>query len=638
MNAPVSPDSVIEQREQVASATEKLARTDIPAFDPQTTYAQLLRLSDASSSHQEFLLQLLQHAVSVSRAEGAIYFLRDSRGELSLGPRLLSRELIHQVPSALDQITSLARECHHKGYSICGNLDANNTVHAVLTPVSLEDGAREILCIIYGTRSGNEERWNLFTQLLAGYVNLWQQSSINRQLTSEASYTAGLIEAISTLGGAQNREQAFISLTAQLRALFGASRVALGIRHRRGTDFELVQLSDNDEIDKRGAFSRLLTDCFREADSFGQVVQWPQSGVEWERNLFAAHRQFSTDVDANAMLSVPLSKREGEEAIGVLSFWWCNGVPDIDTKQRLMASAVPIGSALDSIIRGREGRMGKLGGGSKTSLSKVLILLLLGSLAAAMFIPVPHRITNDVVIKPVAQRIVSSPFDAVLSEVHVTPGDIVEKGDLLASFDGREMRLQLNSLAAELEIARKEKNLKLAERNTQGAQLARLDMERIAQQIELIETRVESLEVRAPIGGVVINGELEQRQGSLLSKGKALFEIASLNEVNAEVLIAASDYRHITGTHEVDISLEAMPERSWTSTLSTVQPRAVIVDSDTVFLSRIVLDNPQLLIRPGMRGEASIVKPERALGWVLFHKAYDSISMWIHARFGWSVQ
>ena len=123
----------------------------------------------------------------------------------------------------------------------------------------------------------------------------------------------------------------------------------------------------------------------------------------------------------------------------------------------------------------------------------------------------------------------SASFDAVLNNVVVDPGDVVNKGDLLAEFDGRELQWQLDALRADEARAKKEKDLKVAERDTQGAQLSRLEMDRIGLEIDLLESRINNLQVVSPISGMVISGDIERQQGSLIQKGNAIFEVAPLD-------------------------------------------------------------------------------------------------------------
>jgi len=111
VGSPLKAVSVESVPGKTGALTEQLTKTDLPLFDPQTTYGQLLRLSESNQSRNDYLLSLLQHAVSVSHAEGALFFVADNNEGLRLGPRLISRGLVHKIPDMMQRVDTLANEC-----------------------------------------------------------------------------------------------------------------------------------------------------------------------------------------------------------------------------------------------------------------------------------------------------------------------------------------------------------------------------------------------------------------------------------------------------------------------------------------------------------------------------------------------
>lgn len=616
-----------------SSAAEQLVRTDVPKFDSHTTYAQLLRLTETLSTRQEFLLSLLQYAVSVSNAHGGVYYLLDESGVLKLGPRLLSRELMYQVPGAMENINALAKDCGNKGYSISGPVDPAESIQAILSPVSCDGRGTEVICLVVNVDASQKNYWNLFVQLLAGYVNLWEQSLSKRRLLEETTFTAGLVEIISELNHTEDTEKAFIDLTSQLKLLMQADRAALGLSRRNRSGISLVQLSDGDDVNKRGEFTRLLELCFEESMDFGEPVIWPQDKPGMNRGLFAGHKRFSEFVEARSMLSVPLLGTN-QDRTGVVTLWWRDEVPNNQISHSMAAAAEPLANAIEARERFKGSAYHKLLFRRHRNRTKIIMFLLAIAATGTMFYPITHRITGEVLLMPIGQRIVSTPFDAILDEVFVETGDLVEEGDKLAEFDGRELSWQLSSLEAEAASAKKTKDLKLAERDAQGAQIARLDMERIELQGELLRHYIANLEIRSPISGIVLSEDLEQRRGSLITKGQSIFEIAPLDEVEAEMRISALDFKHVSHDLPAEISLEALPGENWPVTLGRIQPRAMVLDAKSVFIGRESIDNADRRLRPGMRGTVSIKGEKRRLGWILFHRAYDKVTLWLRARFG----
>ena len=46
-----------------------------------------------------------------------------------------------------------------------------------------------------------------------------------------------------------------------------------------------------------------------------------------------------------------------------------------------------------------------------------------------------------------------------------------------------------------------------------------------------------------------------------------------------------------------------------------------------MFVAETELDNAAKTLRPGMNGRATLFAPPRRLGWLLFHKPYESLLM-----------
>lgn len=617
-----------------ALADQRLEKLDLPRFDPRMTYGHLLRLAESSPDRNDFLLSLLQHAVSVSHALGAAYFVATADDRLQLGPRLMSRELLRQNPDAMAVISDNAVDCRQKGYSLTTELDDAQGARVFLSPVSVADGRKEVICLVFGGIADIDAPWALFLQILGGFVNLWEGDRLNRSLHAEADFTSGLVEIISQVNGPGEREKILIHLADQLKAFSGSDRVAVGLRATAKSGVELAQLSGTDQVKETGEFYRLLTLCFEESANYGEIIRLPDVHSNWEQGLFGGHRQFCRFTRSAALLSVPLNPSDGD-TVGVLVFWWLDALPDPGFEHRLPAASEPLGNALSTLVDKRKGIHRGAMSGAKRGAAKLFGMLFLAAVALAMMVPVAHRIDSDVLVRPVKQRTISTSFDALLDEVLVKPGDVVAAGDVLARFDGQELQWKLDALEADYLAAKKLKDTRVAERDTQAAQLARLDMERIGLDIALVKSQISQLEVVSPIDGIVLSGDLEQKRGSLIAKGSPVFEVAPLGQVSAEVRIPVQDYAYMAPGLPMEILFDALPGASWSAELGRIQPRATVLDAETVFLVRVDLDNDNLDLRPGMKGKASVVKDKKPLGWVLFHKAYFQFRVWFRAKFGW---
>ncbi len=243
-------------------------------------------------------------------------------------------------------------------------------------------------------------------------------------------------------------------------------------------------------------------------------------------------------------------------------------------------------------------------------------------------IPWPHAVDCNVVCEPVSRRYIAAPFDARLLRSHVMAGEKVYQGQVLATMDGSEIRTELAVLRTKLGQAEQRQLAALSTGDHSKAELERLETTHLQRQIELFENRQSHLEIRSPINGVVVAGDLERSEGAPLSAGDNLFEIASLDRLIAEVAIPEQQVSCIEDTMEVTVRLDAMPGQPERTTLQRIHLRSEIRDNANVFIAEAELANPHALLRPGMSGTASIHAGYRALGWILFHQPYNAVRHW----------
>ena len=184
---------------------------------------------------------------------------------------------------------------------------------------------------------------------------------------------------------------------------------------------------------------------------------------------------------------------------------------------------------------------------------------------------------------------------------------------------------------AEQQRASKERDTNLAKQDIGAAEISRYDVERLKTRRKLLTHRSENLEIRSPINGLVITGDLKKSEGVPMKTGDRMFEIAPLDQMLVEVAIPEPDIRHITVGQEVSVTLDAFPGETLTGKLRRIHPRSEVRDESHVFIAEVELPNPQGRLRPGMKGTADIVVGQRMLGWILLHRPLEAALL----RLGW---
>ncbi|MEM1069800.1 MAG: efflux RND transporter periplasmic adaptor subunit [Planctomycetota bacterium] len=259
-------------------------------------------------------------------------------------------------------------------------------------------------------------------------------------------------------------------------------------------------------------------------------------------------------------------------------------------------------------------------------LAIVGVLIFVGILAVW---PVQYRVNCSAVVETAAQRLVSTPFEAALLKTHVQPGDLVQEGEVLVELDGRPLRLEREAIAAELQQTAKEQDVALASGRIAEAQQAGLKKQKLEHRYELLNDRLNRLEVISPINGVIVSGDLEKYIGTVLERGQTLIEVAPMDRMVIEVEIPAHEIAYVKEGADARIKIDAIGGKSITDTIDNVYPAAELRDDQNVFVARIELDNPDQQLRPGMRGDAVTYGPLRPWVWSWVRGGIERTLWWI---------
>lgn len=246
------------------------------------------------------------------------------------------------------------------------------------------------------------------------------------------------------------------------------------------------------------------------------------------------------------------------------------------------------------------------------------------ALALLMLLPVRYRVACNAIVEPKSQRLVATPFDAQLKECFVRPGDRVSADQLLCQLDDSPLKIERDSLVADLEQAKKQQDVAMATGQVAEAQLAKLQRDSLRHQIQLIDKRLKSLAIRCPIDGVVVAGDLRKAKGMPFETGDTMFEVAPLDEMTFEIEIPEMEIGYVSAGSDVRVRLAALGA-SVSGTLERVYPQAEVRDEKNVFVAVWKIANASNDIRPGMEGSAVVYGPYRPLSWSWLRRGYEGL-------------
>lgn len=405
------------------------------------------------------------------------------------------------------------------------------------------------------------------------------------------------IEWIQLLVAADARSSAIESLAAQLTRYFGVSsvRIASGrAKIRRVYDHRMGWLT-------------------RESDL------WRNSRELWELNPFDGEWLDQSE----EVLSIGL--RLSEEVDERCLIWLERPRQLTRSRDALSAPLKSMAMLIQRLPARKMTWMGLLFG--RYPMRSIVALTMIAT--AILCFPVPYPVACVAKAEPVGERLVAAPFNAMLASCLVKPGDVVSVDQVLLVLDDKPLKLERESVYAELERAKKEREVALASHKIADAQQAELKQRRLDRQIQLLDTRLASLQVRSPIDGMIISGDLDRLTGAPLELGQALLEIAPLNQLSIELEIPEFEIGYIQEDSETRVRFPAAGGESIYSLLKWVSPAAEVRDDQNVFVAKFDYDNDENAVRPGMKGKAAAYGPLRPLCWRFVRSTYEQLLWWV---------
>ncbi|MFY9254157.1 MAG: efflux RND transporter periplasmic adaptor subunit [Fuerstiella sp.] len=527
----------------------------------------------------------------------------------------------------------------------------DNSACAVATPVAGADG--QCLVVTFAVPNGAPNaaavqfQKTTALELAASRLSEWLAGRKSIQASDDSRHVAALVELTSLVLSSESRKAAGQCLVDQLKQHLQASQVLFGACRHQSLKCQLAAVSGTPEVDRFSEATKIAEAVMQESIARSAASIWP-AVEDSNRHALLSHKHFAEENKVTSVVACPLRNEAGDVVGCVIASFGTQvstqplSADDVTSARRLAedglrflhAGTRSIGTAVHVVHRTTTGkisnwtsRLRKAASGQKALTAGIIA----GIITAAMLIPVDYRVTCDSELQPVSPRYVAAPFDAPLDECLVHPGDVVEAGQILARLDGRELHWEQAGIKADLGKATKEHNAYLSEQEFGDAAIARHEIDRLRNRSAMLSNRDNELDIRSPISGIVVSGDLKDTEGVPLETGQSLFEIAPLDRLVIEVAIPEEDIRHVQEGMNLSVQLDAMPSQIVAATVLRIHPKAELRDHENVFIAEAELDNSEQLLRPGMKGAAKISTGHRALGWNLFHKPVAHVTGWL----GW---
>lgn len=231
------------------------------------------------------------------------------------------------------------------------------------------------------------------------------------------------------------------------------------------------------------------------------------------------------------------------------------------------------------------------------------------------------RVQGDVATR---QNIVIYPeFSGVLTNINVTEGQRVNRGQLLATIDDGGLRSQLAQLEAQAALAKTtfERQQRLWEQNI-GSEIQFLEAQTAYQSaqnaVDQLRSQLAKSNVRAPFSGII--DEVLTDEGQVVSPGQnPLFRLVNLQNMHVEAAVPETYLNQIETGTPVIVEIPAI-DRTYEGTVKQVGN--YINPSNRTFEIEVSIPNEEGLVKPNLiatvrlqdyMAENALVIPETAI-------------------------
>ncbi len=254
---------------------------------------------------------------------------------------------------------------------------------------------------------------------------------------------------------------------------------------------------------------------------------------------------------------------------------------------------------------------------------KLILAAMALVLAVAAVLPVGYRVSAPSVVEGEVQRAAVAPFAGFIRDAMARAGDTVQRGQVLARLDDRDLQLEQARWQAELEVALRKEREALASGNRVDQRLSSAQAAQASAMLELAQDRLARTEIVAPFDGVVVRGDLSQQLGSPVELGKLLFELAPLDAWRVILKVDERDIAALQPGQQGELVLASLPGQTQAFTVKRITSVAVAEEGRNFFRVEAELAEKTAPLRPGMEGVAKVEVGRASLLWVWTHRWLD---------------
>ena len=444
-----------------------------------------------------------------------------------------------------------------------------------------------------------------------------------------------VLDLISTALHHERFQAAATAVATELATSFGCERVSIGFMD--GQHIRVAALSHSAAYAKKTNLIRAIEAAMDEAADQLATVIFPAAS-DGPFQVTRAHAELLRAQGIGTVCTIPLTM--GTKVLGAMAFELPQGVAfDARTRELCEHVARLVGPMLD--VKRREDRW--IGRKAADSLAlqvqhlvgprhvamKLWVFLVVVVGLFLVFAKGDYQITADASLEGQVQRALTAAVPGYIAEARARAGDVVRKGDVLATMDDRDLRLERVKLISQRAQHESEYSQALAERQRPKVRILEAQVAQVDAQLALVDEQLSRMRLVAPFDAVIVKGDLSQSLGAPVERGNVLFELAPLDSYRIIMKVDERDIGSVAVTQSGYLALTSMPQEEIPLTIEKITPVSVVDQGRNYFRVEAVAKGAVDKLRPGMEGVGKIEVDRRNLFWIWTHKLTHWVRMWI---------
>lgn len=476
-------------------------------------------------------------------------------------------------------------------------------------------------------------------QKLTGFICIPRNFDAMRQAKSGARDATRLAQTLESMGrvlDAKSFDQAALTFVNDLSERFACETVSISWRGFEG--LRLRATSHSEKIDRRSEATSLLEDAGQEALRQGKEVMLPATD---QKQVSLAHETYMKMVKPGNILTLPLIQRDesGKDVeLGAVTLERQRAQFTSAEQWALRLYCEMVIAPLRWHIQNTKWLVVRLGREMARSVPKmlkprsgagrILLAAIMVAVIGLLFIPIPFRLTATAVLKTDATAYVGASYDGFIESSEIILGTAVEKGDPIFTLNTAELTLERNALIAELAQSNRDAEIRRSLNQLSEMQVAQAKADELRAKLLKIDQKLASATARAPITGVVVEGEPAKKIGEAVRRGESQITIAALSSLYVEAAVSEKDLSFLQNGQAVEMTLLARPKESFEMNVARAVPAPEVQDADNVFPVRMTSPaKPADWWLPGMTGVVKISAGTKPVWWIASRRLVDYLRL-----------